>query len=318
MRLMRFLSLVAICLLLTNACSRTEVVSGNRESPVNSENQQVPRSGSESDQKTVADTASETEVEAESSVTSPTSVSVDNASSASSSDMDSNSDQSIADLNKKKAAIQFVRDISNDDAEVVTRVNAAFENPVRDPSIVGFYFDESASDFEIAFKTAITALNDSDFVRTFENRYVNELPSLILKDESIFPSGAEVNQQISLYVEQLAYGMELGPDDIELDEPIFAEAVEKIETTANENGVYFLELNLGSSDVRFIIPTDQINYERWLNVAFDSELTVERLTWATVWDDIAYNIYDTDTYNLPGILIYEKPVYRNARDLVSY
>ncbi len=225
--------------------------------------------------------------------------------------------QRADDLKARRAALAFASDISDDDPQVIARVNAAFANPRRDPEVVGFYLDDDVSDFEVAFRTAVTALNDRNFVIAFENKYANELLASMLKNDRIFPDGVDVNQQIGQYIEQLAFGMELGPDDVELDEPIFAEAVEAIETGANSNGVYFLELNLGSSNTRFIIPTSQTNYERWLNVAFDQELAVEKLTWATVWDDIAYNIYDTDTYNLPGILTYEKPYYRDARELVS-
>lgn len=221
------------------------------------------------------------------------------------------------DLRAQKAALAFASDISNNNPQIIERVNAAFDKPQRDPDVVGFYLDTDASDFEVAFRTAVTALNDGKYVIAFENKYANELLSSMLSNELIFPDGIEVNQQIGQYIEQLAFGMELGPDDVELDEPIFAEAVQTIEKNANNNGVYFLELNLGSSDTRFIIPTNQTNYERWLNVAFDRELAVERLTWANIWDDIAYNIYDTDTYNLPGILSYEKPFYRDARDLVT-
>lgn len=221
------------------------------------------------------------------------------------------------DVRAQKAALAFASDISNNNPQIIERVNAAFDKPQRDPDVVGFYLDTDASDFEVAFRTAVTALNDGKYVIAFENKYANELLSSMLSNELIFPDGIEVNQQIGQYIEQLAFGMELGPDDVELDEPIFAEAVQTIEKNANNNGVYFLELNLGSSDTRFIIPTNQTNYERWLNVAFDRELAVERLTWANIWDDIAYNIYDTDTYNLPGILSYEKPFYRDARDLVT-
>jgi|GEM_PF-4014499 len=217
----------------------------------------------------------------------------------------------------KEAALQFARDISENNDQVLARVRAAFENPDRDPETVGFILDANASDFEIAFRTTITVLNDSSYVLTYENKFANELPASMATNERIFPAGAVLNPQLEQYIEQLSYGLELGPDDFELDEPIFAEAVHALEDTANENGVYFLELNLGSSDTRYIIPTNQNNYDRWLDVSFQQELTVEGLTWATIWDDIAYNIYDTDTYNLPGILEYQKPSYRDARSLVS-
>jgi len=87
----------------------------------------------------------------------------------------------------------------------------------------------------------------------------------MVTNQAIFPAGAELNPQIEQYIEQLSYGIELGPDDFELDEPIFAEAVTTLEKNANANGVYFLELNLGSSDTRYIIPTSQNNFSRnWL------------------------------------------------------
>jgi len=196
----------------------------------------------------------------------------------------------------KEAALQFAHDISQNNQAVLARVRQAFDNPSRDPATVGFALSEDVSDFEVAFRTAVTALSESNYVLAYENKYANELLSSMATNQTIFPAGAELNPQIEQYIEQLSYGIELGPDDFELDEPIFAEAVNTLEKNANANGVYFLELNLGS---------------------IQQELAVERLTWATIWDDIAYNIYDTDTYNLPGILEYQKPVYRDARSLIN-
>ena len=194
----------------------------------------------------------------------------------------------LIDERTKEAVIAFARDVGSSEMESLLSLDEIFENLIREPEAVGFYLEGSESDLNIAFRTVITTLVQCGAIRTYEDKYLNEMPYLILEDERLVNTGA-ISEDVIGFVEQLSDGE---GDNFETLDGIAVGFLEQVEAVAQENGVYYLYVDFSGGDTLFLVPVGPSVYERWLNVEIEEDLAITAIPWALVWDTIATYTFD--------------------------
>ncbi len=152
------------------------------------------------------------------------------------------------------ALIDLARDLSGNDANVISKITEITTNPPTSTEEIGFYGMKDASAAERTFRAAIFQLSKTGYIYTFEDKYLYEMPLVLADDGAIAALPGLGDFFDSMTATEFREG--------------FPAHIDLLERAAAQKGRALLSVALPVGDSFYIVSVSPEIADKWRNVVF--------------------------------------------------